>query len=94
MANQSNPARRSLLLPAAILGAGLLAGSMFSEAICPSLAGAQTVTEPPFNAADQRKQIIEQLKTLNDKVTTLQGRFDKGISVKVTEMPAVVIKDK
>lgn len=94
MATQSASSRRSILLPAALVGAGLLVGGVFSEAVRPSFASAQqTVTEPPFNATEQRKQMIEQLRSLNDKVSAMQARLDKGLSVKVTEMPPVIVKD-
>lgn len=54
-----------------------------------------------FNATEQRKRMIEQLQqlnekvnTLNDRVSKLDARIEKGISVKVTEMPVVKIEDK
>lgn len=37
------------------------------------------------NPADQRKQIIAELKTLNTKVSQLEATLKKGI--KITEMP-------
>jgi len=37
------------------------------------------------NPADQRKQIISELKTLNTKVSQLEATIKKGI--KITEMP-------
>ncbi|MGQ0627058.1 MAG: hypothetical protein ACT4PL_03040 [Phycisphaerales bacterium] len=55
-------------------------------------AGGENVNDPPFNAAGQRKQMIEQLTMLNERIARLEARLDKGLSVKVTEMPAVMVK--
>lgn len=41
-----------------------------------------------ISAADQRKTIIAELRSLSRKVEQLDARLGKGISVKVTEMPA------
>ncbi|MFZ4574890.1 MAG: hypothetical protein ACOYN0_10870 [Phycisphaerales bacterium] len=40
-----------------------------------------------ISAAEQRKQIIAELKTLQSKVERLDATIGKGISVKVTELP-------
>lgn len=40
-----------------------------------------------ISAAEQRKQIIAELRTLQSKVERLDATIGKGISVKVTEMP-------
>src|SRR5262245_54893368 len=51
------------------------------------------VKESPFNAGEQRKQIIAQLETANKKLAAIEKKLDGGLSVKVTEMPAVIVKD-
>jgi len=56
-------------------------------------AGGDNVNDPPFNAGGQRKQIIDQLTILNEKVSRLEMRMEKGFSVKVTEMPPVTVKN-
>jgi hypothetical protein len=41
-----------------------------------------------ISAAEQRKAIISELKTMNDRLTAIEGALAKGINVKVTSMPA------
>lgn len=43
------------------------------------------------SAATQRKEIITQLRTLTTKLERLESMMSKGLSVKVTEMPAIKI---
>lgn len=42
-----------------------------------------------ISAADQRKQIISELKGLAGRIDHLEGLLARGIEVKVTDMPAV-----
>lgn len=42
-----------------------------------------------ISAADQRKQIISELKGLAGRIDTLEGLLARGVEVKVTDMPAV-----
>ncbi|MGD9688790.1 MAG: hypothetical protein AB7K52_02475 [Phycisphaerales bacterium] len=83
---------------AAILGLNLILGSTGTSGMMPSHAAAQTgssgqpgttmMPEPPFNAADQRKRMIEALTQLGDRMARIEARLEKGVSVKVIEMPA------
>lgn len=41
-----------------------------------------------ISAAEQRKAIIAELKNVNDRLSAIEGALAKGISVKVTSMPA------
>ncbi|RMD60475.1 MAG: hypothetical protein D6824_09460 [Planctomycetota bacterium] len=42
-----------------------------------------------FNPTDQRRQIIDELRTLNAAVAKLQEQLSsKGVNVRVTELPA------
>lgn len=45
------------------------------------------------NAAEQRKQVIAALDSINRRLTSIENKLDKGLSVKVTEMPAVKITE-
>jgi hypothetical protein len=54
----------------------------------------ENVTSPPFNSGEQRKQMIALLELLNRRVTSLEGKLDKGLNVKVTEMPPVQVDDR
>lgn len=56
------------------------------------VAQAQT-TEPPFNATEQRKQMIAALTQMNSRLATIETKLSTTLSVKVTELPPVVIKD-
>ena len=58
----------------------------------------KTDGEPIFNAAEQRRKMIEHLNSLNEKVNglndklgRLEARLEKGITVKVSEMPAIKV---
>lgn len=91
--NTVNAGRRNgqtLLLLAAC---GLLGLNLVATVSSPSSAFAQVrtspqpdaVIEPPFNASDQRKRMIEQLTAMNDRLGRLEAQLAKGI--KVTELP-------
>jgi len=84
------PNRYSALLPAAAVFAGLLTVSHLSDsyAVSPATATAAPQPETPFNAAQQRKEQLEQLKQINERMARIETKLDKGINVKVTEMPA------
>ncbi len=45
-------------------------------------------TEGRISAAEQRKQIISELKSLQSRLDKIDAALSKGISVRVTEMPA------
>lgn len=47
-----------------------------------------------INAADQRKQIIAELKSMNAKLDKMQGSIKSPMPVKVLEMPAIRVDDK
>ncbi|MGE3107917.1 MAG: hypothetical protein AB7G11_10130 [Phycisphaerales bacterium] len=84
--------------------AGLLAFNAVSlVALVASMSGAGMVPQAradqpevdktPFNASEQRNRIIAQLETMNKKLADLEKKLSTGISVKVTEMPEVIVKD-
>lgn len=83
--------------PGAVLVAGITLGSVFSDALRPAAAMAQDnprgQLESPFNATEQRKQIIAQLTQMNERLTRMEAKLNTGISVKVTEMPPVTVKE-
>ncbi len=82
--------RVSALIPAAAVFACLLAVSQWGDAGAagPAAANAAYQPESPFNAAQQRKEQLEQLKLINERLARIESRLDRGINVKVTEMPA------
>lgn len=79
---------------AGVLGLTLLLGNSGVSGTAPANAAAfdqpGTTMQPegPFNSADQRKRMIEQLTMLNERMARLEAKLDKGINVKVIEMPA------
>ncbi len=92
------PARSPVRGPVAMLTvvASLLAANLFLGAlgvVGPSVAAAQPekTVEVPFNAAEQRRQMIDQLSQVHMKLAAIEARLEKGLSVKVTEMPAVKV---
>jgi TolA-binding protein len=82
----------------------LMLGLMATERFFGSSAGGQVATASPVgtddsvservNAADQRKQIIAELKTLNSKLDKMQGSIKSPMPVKVLEMPAIRVEEK
>jgi len=87
--------RKSLaaLTPAALVLAGVLAGSLFSDALRPAAALAQEKGDSMTNALEQRKVMIDKLTSINDRMTKIESALSSGIKVKVTEMPAVTMKE-
>lgn len=83
----------SLWACAGLLGLNLLLGISGVPLI--GTAGAQPggtpSIDPPFNAAEQRKKMIDQLTQVNDRLSRIEAKLDKGLSVKVTEMPAITV---
>lgn len=86
--------------PAALVLSGVLIGALMTPMLAPSPASAQdrgdkTASDgpSPFNSGDQRRQMIAQLTEMNSRLTKIEAKLNSGLSVKVTEMPAVVVKD-
>lgn len=85
--------------PAALVLAGALIGSALSPMFAPAPAAAARPdpekgdTISPFNAGDQRRQMITQLTEMNQRLGRLESKINSGLTVKVTEMPAVTVKD-
>jgi hypothetical protein len=85
-----------LILNVAVLGTALVRfGGTAPEAATANAAqpAGEPTKETPFNAADQRKQMITQLDLINKRLAAIEKKLDSGLNVKVTEMPAVIIKD-
>src|SRR5262245_32230563 len=80
----------ALTLAAKMGGANVMASA---EAQPPARPPEQPSVDTPFNAAEQRKQAIIQLQEINRRLTSIEQRMSSGLSVKVTEMPEVRVKD-
>ncbi|GEM_PF-1904803 len=91
----NQPRRANHWFTAAAVVAGVLLGAHFADGVRPESAMAQpsrpgdSPVPPPFNAAGDRKMLIDQLTELNAKVGRIEAKLAGGINVKVTEMPAV-----
>lgn len=55
-----------------------------------SVANANRGESGLVSAAEQRKQIVTELRGLKQHISQLEQRLSSGINVKVTEMPRVV----
>jgi hypothetical protein len=55
--------------------------------------GTQPTAEPPFNASEQRKVMIASLQQMQTRLAAIESKLNGGLTVKVTEMPPVVIKE-
>ena len=86
------PTTTNAFLLAVIGVLSLLAVARFDAGASAWAQGGQT-TDPPFNAAEQRKMMIQALEKMNTRLTAIENKINTGLSVKVTEMPPVVIKE-
>lgn len=50
--------------------------------------------QTPFNASEQRREMIISLEKINTKLAAIESRLDRGLSVKVTEMPPMRMQDE
>lgn len=84
---------RVLLAAVAVL---LLLNLVAGDARLPeSVAAAQPAGDlSPFNATEQRKRMIDALDEISGRLAKLESKLDKGLNVKVTEMPAVKVMEK
>ncbi len=82
------------LVPVAAAFACLLAASHFGDALAPSRASAFQPGDSPFNATAQRRDMLEQLRQMNERLTRIESKLERGINVKVTEMPPVTVQSK
>ncbi len=93
------PTRTNLVLGASTVALALmLTATMGSTSVLPvaaaqPAAAAAQPAETQFNAMDQRKQMIVLLEQMNRRLTTIEAKLNSGLSVKVTEMPEVKIKE-
>ncbi len=108
VATQSGPTRSQRLYTNTVLTlvAGLLfamsldrgQGSLISQANAQQGAhsGGDDGTDEAgrTNAAEQRKVMIAELRTLSSRMQNLETMLSKGINVKVTEMPPIQINDR
>lgn len=83
------------LKPAALVLAGAVAGSMFSELLRPANAHAQDKLPPEkvMNSAEQTVRIANGMQQVNERLIRIESMLATGIKVKVTEMPASSTKD-
>lgn len=64
-------------------------------AMAQSRSGAGPEREPPTvfpNTAEQFRRLNDAMAQTNDRLARIEAKLDKGISVKVTEMPAVEVR--
>ena len=88
----TNPLPRKPLValtPLALVLAGAIGGSLFSELLHPAAALAQPDKGDMTSSLEQRKVMIEKLTSMNDRMAKIEAALSSGIKVKVTEMPPV-----
>ncbi len=80
-----------LAVTATLLGANLLVQGV--QMVSPAVAGESfpppTNVPPVFDSAGQRKDMIEKLEDISGRLKSIEAKLDKGINVKVTDMPAI-----
>lgn len=78
--------------PAALVLAGVLAGTVFAETFRPAAALAQDgKTLPPervLNSAAMTQQIAESMRQVNERLARIEASLNGGLKVRVVEMPA------
>lgn len=96
----SSPRRRNLFLNLAVAANAVLLGVLVlgQGGASPRGLEASAMAAPPsvseegdptarISAAEQRKQIIAELQSMNQRMSALDAALKKGINVRVTEMP-------
>ncbi len=56
--------------------------------------GQQDASEGLISAAEQRKQIVNEIQKVSDRLERIESALAKGINVKVTSMPATKADSK
>jgi len=98
-ANKTSRTTTNFLLGAvaALLLLNLVAGvfgiKFPPDAIAQSGGKGTDVIDPPFNAGLQRKNMIDAINQISEKVSRLESRLEKPLNVKVLEMPAVTVRN-
>jgi len=86
-----------MLIALNVVTAVIAVSALTGESVVPRAQAAEPQPEDkggsPFNATEQRKQMIAQLDVITRKLGDLEKKLNTGINVKVTEMPEVVVKD-
>jgi hypothetical protein len=80
---------------ACLLALNLLAGR--TELPTPSAASAQEVrpSDLPFNSGEQRNRQAAALDSIDMRLAAIEAKLERGINVKVTEMPPVrLVEDR
>ena len=75
------------------LAAGVFGIKFPPETMAQSGGKGNEVIDPPFNAGLQRKNMIDAINQLGEKVSRLESRLEKPLNVKVLEMPAVTVRN-
>jgi len=96
----SSPRRRNLFLNLAVAANAVLLGLLVvgqggasprgleaSAAAAPPVVNEEVEAGSRVNPAEQRKQIIAELQSMNQRLNALDAVLKKGINVRVTEMP-------
>ncbi len=91
----AGPTRRFLdrVIPAAALAAVVLAvghaglSSSSSNASAQPDGDGEPLLTTPFNAAEQRKAMIDQLRQMNSRLGRLESKLSQPLDVRVKEMP-------
>lgn len=84
---------RGLMTAAAVAGFFVILGQATRVDMGPAGASAQPATpqskvETPFNSAEQRKQQLDEMRSINARLGNIEALLRKGLEVKVTSMPA------
>ncbi len=80
-----------------IIAVGQQQGGLATSAQAQPQTFAQAPDEPTtgmVGAADQRKQMINELKSISGRLDRIESALNRGISVKVTELPAGALTDR
>lgn len=72
----------------------VLGDSKWPGAASAQPAGKESVLTPPFNSAEDRKTLINNLETANSRLAAIEARLERGLNVVVTKMPPISIADK
>lgn len=82
----------AVLAPALTFSALFLAAQLSDGVASAQPPKGVPTTTPPFNSTEERKQLLNMMTEVNQRLGRIEAKLNAGLSVKVTDMPPVVVQ--